>query len=168
MYNAAAAAIAAAAANQNPVLLVSGQQLSPLCHNQLQQTVLALPGRDVSFVRGAITPQQLGTHRQSYVNAVLIQRAGVLIPRGCSECQRRGLRPFPKCRRIVGHFGGACGNCKWRDHGARCVVRHGDEADEAGDSDGSSEPEEIPRPIGDDGRRQRLLTQGDAGNPIVL
>ncbi len=68
----------------------------------------------------------------------------------------------------MGHFGGAYGNYKWRDYGARYVVRHGDKADKARDSDGSLEPKEIPRPIGDDGRRQRLLTQGDAGNPIVL
>jgi Protein of unknown function (DUF3716) len=134
-----------------------------------------MPGRDVPFVRGAITPQQLATHRPSYVNAVLIQRAGVLIPAGCSECQRRGLRPFPECRRVVGHFGSACGNCKWRDHGARCrIVPPPDqegEADDAGDSDDSwhtAQDEENPRGLGDDRRRQQLLLQGEAGNPIVL
>ncbi|KAF2228495.1 hypothetical protein EV356DRAFT_457712, partial [Viridothelium virens] len=31
-----------------------------------------------------------------------------------------GLRPFPECRQMPSHFGGACANCKWRDHGARC------------------------------------------------
>jgi hypothetical protein len=132
-----------------------------------------MPGRDVPFVRGAITPQQLGTHRPSYVNAILIQRAGVLVPAGCSECQRRGLTPFPECRRVVGHFGGACGNCKWRDHAARCRTIEPDEGDSDGsDGDGSDDdaprrPDPPPR-IADDGRRQRLLEGGSVANPIVL
>jgi hypothetical protein len=51
LYNAAAAALAVAPLNANPSLMVGGQQLAALYHNQLQQTVLAMPGRDVDFVR---------------------------------------------------------------------------------------------------------------------
>jgi hypothetical protein len=36
---------------------------------------------------------------------------------------RPGLRPFPECRRLPGHFGECCGNCKWRDHAFKCSVR---------------------------------------------
>ena len=52
----------------------------------------------------------------------------------------------------MGHFGGACGNYKWRDHGAQCVVRHGDKANKARDSDGLLEPKEIPCPISNNGQ----------------
>ena len=98
----------------------------------------------MTFVRGSITPQQLSTHRPSYVNAILIQRGGVLVPAGCNECQRRGLTPFPECRRIVGHFGGACGNCKWRDHAARCRLVEPDEGGSDG-SDGDGSDDDAPR-----------------------
>jgi len=29
----------------------------------------------------------------------------------------------PECCRLPGHFGGYCGNCKWRDHALKCSVR---------------------------------------------
>jgi len=32
------------------------------------------------------------------------------------------MSPFTECRRTLGHFGGACGNCKWRDHASRCSL----------------------------------------------
>ena len=37
----------------------------------------------------------------------------------------------------MGHFGGACGNCKWHDYVARCSVR-----EDLGDEEGSDEPDE--------------------------
>jgi hypothetical protein len=68
--------------------------------------------------------------RDSYVNAFLIQSRGVLIPTPCDKCQRQMTMdrdayaaPFPVCIRLPGHFGGCCGNCKWRDHAARCSER---------------------------------------------
>jgi hypothetical protein len=131
-----------------------------------------MPGRDVVFVRNAFTPGQLGTHRPSYVNALLIQRAGVLVPAGCNECQRRGLTPFPECRRIVGHFGSACGNCKWRDHAARCRVVEPDEGDsdgsgeddgEGGGAGGAPDPPRLPAP-GADG----AAPAGSPANPIAV
>ena len=89
--------------------------------NSLQQAILALPGRDVPYVAGAIDPYQVAWNRPSYINAILIQRAGWVHAQGdCLNCQRRGLRPFPECRRTQGHFGGCCGNCKWRDHARQC------------------------------------------------
>jgi len=113
------------AANQDPFFLASGQTLAPYCHNASQRAVLAMPGFDVPFVRGAVTPAQVGSHRPSYINALLIQSRG--IPSGpCDRCQR-SLRPFLECRRVPGHFGGACGNCKWPDHGARCTERDKDD-----------------------------------------
>ena len=57
------------------------------------------------------------------------------------------LRPFPKCRRVAGHFGGACANCKWRDHGARCFVR--DDSSDEGDKPLRLGPP--PAPAGDSG-----------------
>jgi hypothetical protein len=104
LFNAANAALAAAPPGGNPILTIGGQQMAPLCHNALQQTVLALPGRNVSFVRGRITPQQLMTHRPSYVNALLIQSRGVVSAQLCTECSRRGLSPFPDCVSLPATF----------------------------------------------------------------
>jgi hypothetical protein len=126
----------------------------------------------VLFVREAITPQQLTSYRQSYVNTVLIQQASVLIPRACSECQQQGLRPFPECRVTVEHFENACGNCKWRDHGAFCIVQHmpvRDKSDSDKESDNSQESDDKPALIKDDRRQQRLLGPvGGANNPIII
>lgn len=93
--------------------------------------MLALPGQDVQFIRGSIIPSQVGMHRPSYINAILIQSRGVAGEQPCDACRRArtGPRPFPECRRVAGHFGGACANCKWRDHASRCSVR-GDEDDD--------------------------------------
>jgi len=122
LYN---AAVAHASAGQNPVLVVGGQQMAAFIHSPQGLAVLALPGRDVVFVPGAITPKQVGSHRPSYINAILIQSRGNTVPGPCTACQgpRPGLRPFPECRRVPGHFGGCCGNCKWRDHAFKCSVR---------------------------------------------
>ncbi|KAF2228379.1 hypothetical protein EV356DRAFT_581615 [Viridothelium virens] len=38
----------------------------------------------------------------------------------CNDCARKGLHPFPECRRVRGHFGGCCANCKWQDHAKSC------------------------------------------------
>jgi hypothetical protein len=122
-------------------LPVGQQQLAPWVHSPQGQTVLRLPGRDVSYVRGTISAHQLlGMHRPSYVNAVLIQSRGMDHRRPCSACRGgAGFRPFPECRRLPGHFGGACGNCKWRDHASRCSVRdtdsEGTTIDHTSDSD---------------------------------
>jgi hypothetical protein len=50
LYNAALAAAAAAATD--PVLLVGQQQVAAFIHN-----MVGLPGQDVVFLRGAITPR---------------------------------------------------------------------------------------------------------------
>ncbi|KAH6666801.1 hypothetical protein B0J14DRAFT_659367 [Halenospora varia] len=144
LYN---AAVAAAAPNQNPVLLVAGQQMAGFCHNNLQQAILALPGSNVVFVQDAITPKQVGTHRPLYINTILIQQASVLVPQGYSECQRRGFTPFPECRFVAGHFRDACGNYKWRDYIACCfAVDKSDGSDGGGDSDGLYKSEALPPP----------------------
>jgi hypothetical protein len=69
--------------------------------------------------------------RPSYLNAVLIQSRGT-IGMTCEACALDPNRgPFPECRRTKGHFEGCCGNCKWRDHAARCSVRMtGEESDD--------------------------------------
>jgi hypothetical protein len=90
--------------------------------NSLQQAILLLPGQDVPYVPGRITQAQVASNRPSYINGILIQRAGAPHPQGnCLNCQRRGLMPFTECRRTIGHFGGCCGNCKWRDHARQCT-----------------------------------------------
>jgi len=113
-YDAAANNNAALAAPA-PRLLVGGQQLASFCHNDLQRAVLALPGRDVRIVRGGITPNQVGSHRPSYINAILIQSRGDarVGNDACITCRTAPNRgPFPFCCSLPGHFGGCCSNCK--------------------------------------------------------
>ncbi len=124
IYNAALNA-ALANPNQNPVLTVAQRQLAPYAHSPQARGVLCLPEQDVEFVRERISPTQIGSHRPSYINAILIQSGDQAAPNLCIACSqpRPGLNPFPYCRHVVRHFGGACGNCKWRDHASRCSVR---------------------------------------------
>ena len=148
--------------------------MASFVHSPQGRAVLALPGQDVVFVRGAITPTQVGTHRPSYVNAILIQSRGAAAGQACGECRRRGLRPFPRCVRVAGHFGGACGNCKWRDHAARCSY---DAPGEDGSVAGSSPDGGSPGASGDgvaalpgprQGERRLLDAAGTQNDPVVV
>lgn len=123
LYDAWAAALALADAKnpEQPTIICGERQLQILIHNNLQWAIFNLPGRHVPFVRGRITEAQVRTARHSYINAILIQSRGVLTAPPCAACLRpNGLRPFPRCVHAPGHFGSCCGNCKWRDHAARC------------------------------------------------
>ena len=124
------AALALVPIGQNPRLEVAQQQqqqqqqLASWVHGVPGNSVLALPGQHVDFVVGAIQPCQIGQHRASYINAILIQSQGQPPPQACTQCQSPcpGLRPFPVCHSLRGHFGGSCGNCKWRDYGSQCSL----------------------------------------------
>jgi hypothetical protein len=169
LYNAAVAA--ANATTANPVLVVGQQQMASFVHNTMGRAVLALPGQDVEFVRGSITPTQVGSHRPSYINAILIQSRGTAVQPACEACTatRPGLRPFPECRRVAGHFGGACANCKWRDHGARCFVR--DDSSDEGDKPLRLGPPPAPaggRGSGVGSGALVLAGAGTAADPLVL
>lgn len=109
----------AAESSQRGVLRIGGQQLAPFVHTRRPAALLALPGQDVPYTPGAMTGGQVLQHRVSYITALLIQSRGQVELNPCTGCQRRML-PFSECRRVPGHFGGCCGNCKWPDHGARC------------------------------------------------
>ena len=154
-------------------------------HAPGQRAILALPGRDVEFVHGTITAAQISSHRPGYINAILIQSRGHAPPRACRQCRsvRPGLRPFPECRSTPGHFGGACANCKWRDHGARCSLVTGDDDGDDGPDDRRPPPRgrSRSRSPGEDrtptkrrlpgpkqGERKLLGPAGSAGNPMVV
>lgn len=75
---------------------------------------------------GRVDPSKVRT-RPGYLNAILIQSRG-RTGRTCTHCRDNPNRgPFIDCRRVPGYFDGACGNCKWRDHAARCSARRPDE-----------------------------------------
>ncbi len=93
----------------------------------IQAPVLAMPAADFRMKVGRFQPHQLTSRMPHVINAFLIQSRGVLWNTGhashaCAECLRRrtGCDPFPECRYVPGHFGGSCGNCKWRSHSNRC------------------------------------------------
>ncbi|EDN05524.1 predicted protein [Histoplasma mississippiense (nom. inval.)] len=82
------------------------------------------------------------------------------------ECSSRSSA---ECRRLPGHFGGACGNCKWRDHAIRCSERDGEgvEVIEIVDDDDDEEDGPQRRMRGPSG--QQLLTAGSTpAAPIIL
>lgn len=84
---------------------------------------------DVEAYKGKVDPFKVAT-RPSYLNGVLIQSRG-RTGMTCTACMQNPERgPFTDCRRAAGYFEGACGNCKWRDHGARCTVRNPTEGDD--------------------------------------
>jgi hypothetical protein len=156
------------------VLLVGGQQLTPWCLGRpTLLALLAMAGANVRFVPGAIHVHQAQTFttRLSYVKAVLVQRAGVIIPGGCNRCNSgAGYRPFTQCRFVRGFFHDACGNCIWRDHAARC--RHGDDDEDGADDDNDSfhtaESGSDDDVVILDGPQRLLPVAGGMGNPIVL
>ena len=119
LYNAVEAAENLAIDGENPLLVCGGQELAGACHNQLQLAALSLPGRNVRYFAGAIRLDQIASQRQSYINGVLIQSRGSASPSPCAAC-RKNLHPFTECVQLLGHWGGCCGNCKWKDFGARC------------------------------------------------
>ncbi|EAS32211.3 uncharacterized protein CIMG_13692 [Coccidioides immitis RS] len=123
----AEAAARAQTDGQPPCLFVGQNQLAPYAHSPQSRRLLAQPGRNVEFVLGRIFPYQINMHRQSYINAILIQSRGRTLHWSsiCNRCtEMEPMAPFPLCRRAYGHFGGACGNCKWPDYASRCSL-HG-------------------------------------------
>lgn len=157
-------------------LYVAGQQMAQLCHNPLQRAILSLPGRDVTYIIGRITPAQVYTNRPSYVNGILIQRAGQAHGFGpCTKCTRNSSAPFTRCLYVPGHFGGACGSCKWRDHASRCLFinPHAARVDDDDDDDNNAPSDDdvviVSGPPGATGRHTRPLPPAGAQvNPIVV
>ncbi|KAH7034783.1 uncharacterized protein B0I36DRAFT_84130, partial [Microdochium trichocladiopsis] len=144
----------------------AGQELAPFCHTAAQRGALALPGNPVAFVRSSVTAAQVATARPSYINALLIQSRGTASGRPCSACRRTmstsqdGLaRPFPNCVRLPGFWSGACGNCKWRDHGARCNAQNGDDGDDNDDDSPPPPPRPPSPPVKKEGGRTKRPPQ---------
>ena len=89
------------------------------------------PGpRDYSPViaRTTITARQILTGRPSYLKAFVVHSRGALNAAFCTNNCAAVLRgekeftAFAGCVSIAGEWGGACSNCVWQDHGARCSV----------------------------------------------
>ena len=94
--------------------------LASLCKNDQQKRVAALLSIDILVSSQTATPEQVATGRPSYVNATLIQSRGVVNDVACEACRTK-RNPFEECRSLPGEWEGACGNCKWKDHGSRCM-----------------------------------------------
>ena len=72
---------------------------------------------------------------------------------------------------MAGHFGNSCGNCKWRDHAARCRPRDDNESDNdagSGDDRDPPPPRQPRRPIRLGAPVRRGLLLGSEDNPIEL
>lgn len=74
VFNAIQTAINTAQTNNvNPILIVEKQQLAMTVYSAPSLTVLALSGRDVKFVQGCTTVQQICFFRQLYINFLIIK-----------------------------------------------------------------------------------------------
>ena len=133
---------------QGDILQVRNQGLFPFVHSGPGRLLHALPGANVTIRPHIVTELRVASARPSYINAILIQSRGRPSTTVCTGCENlntdHSSKAFPECRRATGHFGGACGNCKWQDHAARCSVRDseigGDSQSPPGDgSDDESE-----------------------------
>ena len=131
------------------VLQVANTQLQPWVHSPQSQALLAQkPGQDVTFTHGSIKPKHIESARHSYINAILIQSRGAVLNRACDRCLKGAARArkqsssqrFLDCRRVRGHFGGCCANCKWPDAARKCSYvwdEEDEEEEEEEDDDGS-------------------------------
>jgi Protein of unknown function (DUF3716) len=116
-----------------------------LVRNTLQQAIYALPRRNIRYVYRSITWAYITSLRPSYINAILIQRAGTVIQPRCTACRRhRGLYLFPECRCVPGHFSRACGNCKWRNHASRYSCRDIESLDKESSLESNLDPSQNP------------------------
>lgn len=135
-----ARAIRATAPGQNPVLPIGGRLLTHYIHNDLQKNLLSHPGQAIAVNPGKVTAARVDSRRDLYVNALLIQSRGQRLEVPCTSCQGvQGQLAFPECRHVPGAFGGACGNCKWPDHGSHCSVQ--DENWKTIDTVGNGQPQ---------------------------
>jgi hypothetical protein len=164
------------------IVRIGGQELRPFGHSPAQRTVIGMPPRThVIIVDRRVRPHQILSNRPSYINALLISSRGVWQPDACTACRAKieadpngYASPFAFCVRIVGQFGGACNNCKWLDHGARCSF-HGvdDNALPAAGGRGPDDEDEDDDESGAAGGASRtnirgLIGSGSAANPIIL
>lgn len=141
-------------AQGQPILAIANQGLAPFALSAGCTRVLALPGRNIEYTPGRVTAVRLRS-RESYRCTVLVQSRGQPVTPVCQSCNGLGEpdhgKAFPTCIRLPGHFGGACVNCVWPNHAARCTAR--DEAqpppspssgesssDDSSDQDGSYHP----------------------------
>jgi Protein of unknown function (DUF3716) len=72
----------------------------------------------------------------------------------CEGC-RKGNGMYAQCIRLPSEYGGACGNCKRGDRGARCTCR---DLEPGTRDDVDDEPELVKRP---ESRREGLRAKGD-------
>jgi Protein of unknown function (DUF3716) len=151
LYDPQQAALAAINEHGIPYLRVAGHELAPWVHNDLARAVLSLPSYDVFFAHDTIKPRQINLHRPSYINGILIQSRGILQDPPYGRCVEE-LKPFLECRRVPGHFGGCCDNCKWPNAAISCTARN---------------PNEVPiQVIGDDHLLEAAGVAAD--NPVEL
>jgi len=119
-------ALVLVAVDVDSVLFVDQQQLVLYTHFSQTRGILVLSDVNVLFVQLHITLNQIRMHQSLYINVILIQSQGVLMPVGCLNCQAHSMALFLKCRHMSEHFSECCSNCKWCDHACCCSVCNND------------------------------------------
>ncbi|KAK6208351.1 hypothetical protein QIS74_00958 [Colletotrichum tabaci] len=106
-------------------------------------------GEDVSFLLAKII------RREGYFRAVLVQSRGQAVNACPQKCGRgAGTLRFRACTRIATYQNGACAECVWQSHGARCQ-HYGRGSYDNDDDDDDEDSDENPRRTRSRTRRER-------------
>ncbi|KAL6154144.1 hypothetical protein ACJBU6_07429 [Exserohilum turcicum] len=122
-----------------------------------------LSGYSPVVARTTLHARQILGGRPSYLKAFLVYSRGALNATFCDNCApvldgAKEFTAFAGCVSIHGEWGGACSNCIWQDHGARCT---------AGGGDGSSVRTPAKRRLLGT-KRDRSASGGSAGSPLLI
>ncbi|GJC83446.1 hypothetical protein ColLi_06284 [Colletotrichum liriopes] len=124
------------------------QLLLALSINDEERNVINMPSRDIQVrITGNVNIQQFIAgiiRRQGYFLAILVQSRGRAAIACGNKCATTANPRFQGCFRIPTFQGGACAECVWQSHGARCTHRgrnvdSSDDPDEGGDDSDSSD-----------------------------
>ena len=127
------------------------------------------PGlRDFSPIvaRTSVHARQLMSARPSYLKAFLVHSRGGLNANFCTNCEEarasnKDFTAFAGCVSIPGVWGGACSNCIWQDHGARCTAQGG------GGAPIRTETKDTKRRVSGTGKKGRSSV-GSSSAPLLL
>ncbi len=141
--------------------------------------MVAMPSRDIEICVSAADLADLRNvaahivRRESYFRAILVQSRGTVVRRCPQKCGNPNASPkFRHCVRLRDYQAGACAECVWQSHGARCAHHSagdvscgsspGDDGSDAGDGGGGGRARGLPWAGGGGG------SGSSAQDPVVL
>ncbi|KAI6351093.1 hypothetical protein MCOR25_010153 [Pyricularia grisea] len=149
--------------------------MAGLAINQEEARVCAMPSRDIEIKISSSHPEEIRflaariLRRESYFRAILVQSRGHNSRRCPQKCGNPNASPkFRHCVRLRDYQDGACGECVWQSHGARCA--HSGSGSVSGGSDAGDDggPGPRPRALPSSGSRGSLHGSSGLGREIIV